>query len=133
MYFLFQLYFSALFNYSLYIFIFYNSLLIFTLFIHSYKNAVSIYIIISLNSLLGRLLISILLNSFSDILFCSLIQNTFLCLLILSKSLCLFLVLRRLIMFPNLGEVALCRKLPTEPSSTFSSDYQSYTFQGYPL
>ena len=51
--------------------------------------------IITLNSLLGILLLSILLRSLAVILFYSFICDIFLCLLILSKSLCLFLCVRK--------------------------------------
>ena len=55
---------------------------------------VSIFMTITLNSLSGRLLISISLGSFSKVLACFFIWNIFLCLPILLNALCLFLCLR---------------------------------------
>ena len=44
-----------------------------------------------------------------------------------------FCVFGRLVIFPDLGEVALCGKGPTWPSSILPSNHQSYMFNGYPL
>ena len=72
----------------------------------------SIFIIMTLNSLLDRLLISTSFNSFSEVLSYSFIWNILFCLLILPNSLCVFLCIP---MSPNLGDVALCRRCPMRP------------------
>ena len=95
-------------------------------------SSVSIFIIIALNSFLGRLLISTSLSSFSDIMSCSFVWNTLLCLLILPNSLCFFLVLGRLVTFPNLGEVALCRRHPLGPSNMLPLFIRAICSRGAP-
>lgn len=57
-------------------------------------NSVSVFMTITLNYLSGRLLISILVSSFSEVLSCSSNWNVFPCLFILHNALCLFLCVR---------------------------------------
>ena len=51
------------------------------------SESVSIFMIITLNSLFGKFLITISCCSFSDVLSCSFVWNVFLCLFILPNSL----------------------------------------------
>ena len=92
----------------------------------------SIFIIVTLNSLSDRLPVSILLSSTFAVLSCSFICNIFLCCLIVPNSLLLFYVLGRMVMFPSPGEGALCRNCPVGLSSTLLSGPQSYMLWGTP-
>ena len=82
--------------------------------------------VISFNSLLGRLLISTLLSSSSGVLSCSFVWNIFLCHLILPNSLFYFYVLGRSVMFPDLEEVDFYRRHHIGPGKTLPSVHQSY-------
>lgn len=80
---------------------------------------------ITLNSLSGRLLLSILLMSFSGVWSCSLVWNVFFCLLILPASLFLLLVLGMPATSLSLEGTALCRQYHMEPRSTILSGHQT--------
>lgn len=97
------------------LFIFYDSLLNFTLCSSILLlSLLGIIMIITFYSLSGRLLFSTLLNSFSEVLSCSFMWDVFFCCLILHNS--LFLCGGRSFMFISLGEVALCKRHPVGPS-----------------
>ena len=107
-YFLFQLYSSALFSSSLCFLTLLNFSLCSSILLLS---SLSIFIVVALNFLSGRLLISTSF-SFSEVLSCSLIW-TYSSVSSLCLILCFyFYVLYRSLMFPDLGEVALYRSHP---------------------
>lgn len=86
---------------------------------------------ITSNSLLGRLLISLLFSSFSEGLFCFLSWNIAIRLLI-SPSPAYFFVLVRFVISPALGDVALYRRCSLGASSTLTSGHHSHTLQSFP-
>ena len=81
--------------------------------------------IITLNSLLNRLLISTSL-SFPGVLFYSFVWNMFLWCLICLICCLYFYASGKLVIFLNLGDVAFSRKCPVSSGSTFPSGHQSY-------
>lgn len=80
----------------------------------------------------GRLLITISISSFSMILSCFFVWNTFLCHLILLILCSPFYVSDRSATFPDLVEVTLCRRCPMGPR-ILSSCHQIYMLQGCPV
>ena len=81
--------------------------------------------IITLNSLLDRLLTS---TSFSFLRFNFVLSfGTYSSISLFCQIICVyFYVLGRLVTFPDLGEMALCRRCPVKPSSTLPSGHQMY-------
>lgn len=66
----------------------------------------------------------------SGVLSCLFVWNIFLCDIILPTSLFLFLCFGRLVMLPDLGVVALCRKHPMHPSNTIPLLTRTICFRG---
>ena len=97
-----------------------------------HPGSLSILLSIALNSLSGRLLITISVSSFSMILSCFFVWNTFLYHLILLILCSPFYVLGKSATFPDLGEVTLCRRCPMG-LRILSSCHQIYMLQGCPL
>lgn len=97
----------------------------------SWQTYGSIFMIITSNSLLGRLLISLLLSSFSEGLFCLLSWNITIHLLILHSP-AYFFVLVRFVISPALGDMTLYRRRFLGPSSTLTSGHYSDILQGFP-
>ena len=81
------------------------------------------YLYNTLNALSYRLLIF----TSSRALSYSFFWIIFLCLLILSNCSVYFYVFSRSVMFPNFGEVAICRPCLVDHSSVFFSGHQNYT------
>ena len=110
--------FHQLFGSSLFFYLFVEILTVLILL----QSSVSIFISITLNALSDRLLIF----TSSGALSYSFIWIIFLCLFILSNCSVYFYIFSRSVMFPNLGEVAICRRCPIDHSSAFFSGHQNY-------
>ena len=89
-----------------------------------HPGSLSILLSIALNSLSGRLLITISVSSFSMILSCFFVWNTFLYHLILLILCSPFYVLGKSVTFLGLGKVTICGSSVC-PSSTLSSCCQN--------
>ena len=89
--------------------------------------------IITLNSLLGKLLISTSLSSSSGVLSCFL-SVTYSSVTSFCPICCFYFhVFGRCVMFPYLEEMTFCRRPSMSPSSVLPSGHQSCMLQGYPL
>ena len=88
-----------------------------SVFIH-FSCSVSILWTITFNSWSGRLIISISLRSFSEVLSYSFICNILLSLLVLLDSLCFCNILSKLATIPSLKGEAFCGRCPLGPRST---------------
>lgn len=82
---------------------------------------------ITLNSLLGRLLIPILFSSFSKVVFCLVLSFSSLHFVWLS----LFLCFRLISYISGFEEVALCRRHPVGPRSEISPGHKNQVLQGW--